>query len=461
MLEGAMKTVTLTAIALAVSATYLPPTEAQAPKELEPSLRIFTLVSTPMPDFHKAAFYEVFPDSGGNLIKGIGNSGWVREWRLKMEPVGPRFVAIDRQLRLDVDVYADTVREEGAKVLNATANLGKLLTELDRGTSGKVQDLLAVYNDEVKATRVARAEFEAATKFAEEAKYLLAGSDAAVKECNLFLERSALEAQKAALLDRMQRGRTFLNTVEKAIHAMSGGPQAAAAYVTAEATTRTIEAAKTIILDAFFANTRETLYKVGAKIEAIDKSLQNLACKQQGYALQAARSRLEAQMIKVLVAFGTILDHRAKAWRAVDRLGTLQDPRSGQKLPFFANLKAYNAQVNLMGRKIVDSVDEYLDLLATEPLSRGELILKSVEKDIETIADAKEKRDPSGKWTSAANHTKAYMGLYTKWYEGEVRRGRTVLADLREGRHLDFVDKMMARATKELGGTVSNDDIIR
>ena len=50
---------------------------------------------------------------------------------------------------------------------------------------------------------------------------------------------------------------------------------------------------------------------------------------------------------------------------------------------------------------------------------------------------------------------KRTWALYTKWYEGEVRRGRTVLADLREGRHLDFVDRMMALATKELGGTVS------
>ena len=132
---------------------------------------------------------------------------------------------------------------------------------------------------------------------------------------------------------------------------MSGGPQAAAAYVTAEATTMTIAAAKTVMLDVFFSNTRETLYKIEIEIEAIDKSLQDLACKQQGVALQAAKSNLEARMIQVLVAFGKILDHRAKAWRAVDRLGTLQDPRSGQKLPFFANLQAYNSQVNVMGAR--------------------------------------------------------------------------------------------------------------
>jgi hypothetical protein len=460
MLEDAMKTLTLAVIALVVSTTYSPSAKGQAAKELEPSLRMFHPVSTPMPNFKRASFYDAFPDLHGNLIKGTFNSGWVRAWVLHMEPMGPRFVAIDNRLRQDVDVYGDTVREEGAKVLNATANLRKLLTDLDGATHGKVQDLLDQYNDEVKATRVARAKFDAATKHAEEAGYLLAASDAGATECNLLLERSHKEARKAALVDRMQRGRLFLNTVGKVIQAMSAGPQAAAAYVTAEAAAKTIEAASTVISDALFSNTRETLYKIEIELEAIDKSLQGLACKQHGLALRAAKSNLEAQMIHVLVAFGNILDHRAKAWRAVDKLGTLQDSR-GHKLPFFANLQAYNAQVNVMGRTVFDSVNAYLDLLAREPLSRGEIILESVEEDIETVAREKDKRDPSGKWMGAANDTKAYLSLYTKWYDGEVRRGQTVLADLREGRHLDFVDRMIARATRELGGTVSYPDIIR
>lgn len=455
-----MKTTTLTAIALVASTTYSS-TLGPVAKELEPSLRILGTVSTPMPDFRRVTFYQAFPDSQGNLVTGMGNSAWIKGWFSQMRPLTATFATIDGRLRQDVDVYADTVREEGVKVLNATANLTRSLTDLDRATSGKVQDLLAQYNDEVKATRLARAEFEVATKRAEEAGYLLTASDAGAKECNLLLERSLLEAEKAALLARMQRGRAFLNTVEKAVQAMSGGPQAAAAYVTGEATTLTIEAAKTVILDTFFANTRETLYQIGIKIEAIEKSLKDLSCKQQGAALQAAKSNLEARMIHVLVAFGKILDHRAKAWRVVDRLGTLQDPQSGRKLPFFANLQAYNSQINLMGRKVFDSVDEYLDFLGKEPLSRGTLLLKSVQEDIETVERAKEKRDPSGKWTMVASDTRMYFGVYTKWYEGEVRRGQTVLADLREGRHLDFVDRMIARATRELGGTVSYDEIIR
>jgi hypothetical protein len=42
-----------------------------------------------------------------------------------------------------------------------------------------------------------------------------------------------------------------------------------------------------------------------------------------------------------------------------------------------------------------------------------------------------------------------------------MQRGQVVLEHLREGRHLDFVDRMIARATKDLGGTVAYEDIIR
>jgi hypothetical protein len=460
MREEVMKTVALTVIALVASTTYAI-TQGRTTRDLEPSLRIFDTVPTPMPKLRDVTFYQALPNSQGALVMGMGNSAWVKGWFSQMRQLTPKFVTLDERLRQDLGVYADTVREEGEKVLNATANLRKSLSDLDRATHGKVQDLLAEYNDEVKATRVARAEFEAATKRAEEADYLLDASDASAKECNLLLDLSKKQADKAALLDRMQRARAFLDTAEKAIRAMSAGPEAAAAYVTGEATALTMQAAKTVILDTFFANTRETLFQLGSEIEAIEKALNDLKCRQQKSALRAAKSNLEARMIQVLVAFGKILDHRAKAWRVIDRLGTLQDPQSGRKLPFFMRLQAYNSQVNLMGRTVFDSVDDYLDFLGKEPLSRGTLLLKSVQEDMEVVEREKEKRDPSGKWTRVASGTKMYFGVYTKWYDGEVKRGQRVLADLREGRHLEFVDRMMATATKELGGTVSYAEIIR
>jgi hypothetical protein len=456
-----MKIVCLMAMSLAVGVSHAPRAERQVPKELEPSLRFLQGVSSPMPDFRKAVFYLAVPDSQGNLVAGIGHSDFVKGWFRQMEPMVPKFRQSEDRLKLDIDVYEDTVREEGDKVLTAAANLKAALTQLDKVTAGKLQDLLAEYNDQVKATRAARSEFLAATKKAEEAKFLVESTDAGAKECNLLLEKTKLETEKAALLAKMQRAQAFLNTVQKAIQSMAGGPQGVASYVTGELTNMTVDAAKTILVEAFYSSTRETLYEIGMKIEAIDKSLQDVKCKQQSAALQAAKSNLEARMIQVLLAFGGVLDHRAKAWRAVDRLATLQDPKTGRKLPFFQNLQTYNAQVNLMGRKIFDSVNSHLDLLSREPLSRGPLLAMYVDEDVATVTRDKQKRDPSGTWSRMAGDTSTYLDRYTRWYQNDVKRGQTVLEDLREGRHLDFVDRMVARATKDLGGTVSYEDIIR
>jgi hypothetical protein len=161
-------------------------------------------------------------------------------------------------------------------------------------------------------------------------------------------------------------------------------------------------------------------------------------------------------MTQALLAFGEILDHRAKAWRAVDRIAD-----TGRALPFFLKLQSYNRSVNLMGRKVFDSLNSHLDLLARDPIARGHLMLAYVNEDIQTVERDRAKRDPHGAWLGRANTLKAYWSQYSTWHHGEMQRGQVVLEHLREGRHLDFVDRMIARATKDLGGTVSYEDIIR
>lgn len=456
-----MRRIRFVALAIVVGLTLEGRAEGPIAKDLEPSLTFLRTVTTPMPSFRNVTFYEAFPDSQGSLVRGTGHSSWVRGWFMQMDQVVPKYVKSDERLRLDLNVYADTVREEGEQVLQATANLKQSLMALDKVTSSKLQDLLAEYNDEVKAARVARSQFLMATKKANEATFLVDAADADAKECNLLLERAQLEAEKAALLAKMQRAHAFLNAVEKAISSMAGGPAGVASYLTGEAKSLTIEGAKAIIVDAFYSSARETLYEIGTKIEAIDKSLQDLKCKKQAATLKAAKANMEAMLIQSLLAFGEILEHRAKAWRAVDRLATLQDPKTGRTLPFFQHLQTYNSQVNLMGRQVFDAVNAHLDLLAREPFSRGELLMTLVDEDLETVEREKAKRDPSGTWTAHAQRLSEYWNTYAKWYRGETTRGQRILEDLREGRHLDFVDRMLARATRELGGTVSYDDIVR
>jgi hypothetical protein len=456
-----MKTTQVLTLALLAGLTATTGAARQTAADLEPSLKFLNPVSAAMPSPRGVVFYEAMPDASGRVIAGIGHSQFVRGWFRQMDPILPRFAKMDERLRLDVGVYGDTVREEGQEVLAAAANLKKGLIELDAATNGRVLDFLGDYNDAVKATRIARSEYESARKRAEEASHLLDASDAAAKACNAVVERKRLEAQRAAERAKIQKASRVLNALERAIGTMAGGPQGVAAYLAGEAKRLTIDGAKAVIIDTLFAGTQETIYQIGLKIEAIDQSLQELECKPQASALKAARAGLEGRMIDTLVAFSKIVEHRSQAWRAVDRLGTLKHPKTQQPLPFFVRVQAYNDQVNVMGSTVFEAVDAYLELLASDPLSRGELVLAYINEDVQTVQRERQKRDPAGEWLSRASATRAYVETYAKWYAGETRRGQAILADLREGRHLDFVDRMLARATKELGGTVSYEHIIK
>ncbi|HEX6975609.1 MAG TPA: hypothetical protein VF147_14490 [Vicinamibacterales bacterium] len=452
-----MKTIIVPAVALLTVLTASPRADQQVARELQPSLDILKTVSTPMPDFHGVKYYQAMPDSGGDLSNGIGHSDWVRGWFRQMDPMTAQFTKHDQKLEADVDVYGDTVREEGDKVLAATANLKQALQPVAQ----QVHPLLVTYRKEVRAAQDARSKFNAAGKEVERATFLLDASDNAAKECNAQLEKAKLEADKAVLLARLEKGAAFLNAVEKALDAAAGGPQSMVAYVAGEAETMTRQGAKALILEAFYSGTREQLYDIGLKIEAIDKSLMDLKCKAQASTLKASKADLEARLIEVVVAFAAIVDHRARAWEAVDGLALLKDPQTGRKIAFFQALQEYNKQVNFMGHTVHDSVNAYMEFLSKAPLSRGPAVFEAVKEDMETVDSERAKRDPRGEWLSRASETKAYLERYTDWYEAEVARGQMVIANLREGRHLDFVDRMLARTAKEIGSTVSLDDIIR
>jgi hypothetical protein len=448
-----MKSTTLTVLTLLVAMTAS--THArQDPKDLQPSLTFLDPVSVGMPSVLGVPFYLKFPDSQGLLSDSGGHAPWVRAWFRRLEPVLPKIVQIDRRLRDDVGVYADTVREEGAEVLGTAKNLTVSLRELNTATSGAVLKTLHEYNNEIGALRRARDQFNSATKDAEAAGYTLEGSDAAATECNLLIERTKADAEQAALHAKMEKDMAFLNAAEKAIDALAGGVTGVAGYL--EDNLR--GAAKAIIVEALHSDTREALYALEAKIAGIDKALAEVKCKPQTAALKAAKANLEARMIGVLVPFGRMLDHRVKAWQKLDELAALNHPATRKPLPFFAALQDYNKQVHFMGNVVYKRVGEYLDFLSSDPVSRGPLIRTYVDEDIKLVET---ERRPAENWKRDANATRLYLRAYDDWYRGEVQRAQTIVADFREGRHLDFVDRMVARATRELGGTVSYTDIIR
>src|SRR5437867_1792969 len=109
----------------------------------EGSLKFLDTVSRPMPDFRSVEYYEAVPDADGTLKEGIGGSQFVHGWFPQMEQTVGKFSKLDGKLETDVGVYADTVKEEGQKVLDARkVNSSAALLRLNTATGGAVFRLL-------------------------------------------------------------------------------------------------------------------------------------------------------------------------------------------------------------------------------------------------------------------------------------------------------------------------------
>ncbi len=436
------------------------PSKTPPPAELAPTIGAFRVVSTPMP--MSPGYYGGYP-SGDNLIsQGTGHSDQLRGFYSQTRQVAPKFLAHDKRLDDDVGVFEDTVREQGDKVLRTMRgpSFGASLRETNRSSNQRLQVLLNEYNDHVHDARKARIAHQSAQKTAEGARFQLQASDADSKECSLLMEKSKAEARKAEVMARVARSDWFLNGVEKlATSLATGGPSAAIAYLGGEIGSATTGALKTAIRETIYASEMETLYQVGLEIEAIDKALAAQRCSKQKATLQQARANLEAKTLDVLLTAGGPVEHRMKAWRTLDLLATLRG-RDGKPLATFKELRDYNSQVNTMGRKLFDSVTAYEQFLWQDPISRGDAMLAGVREDKAYVAANAARMDPKGSWRARWGGLEDFFVHYTRWYKAETDRGQVVLELLREGRHLAFVDYVVARSLKELGATVAPEDII-
>lgn len=421
---------------------------------LEPSLKFLETVSRPMPDFRKVTFYKAVPDSGGTLKEGIGGSRFVRPWFTQMEQTVGKFTKLDDKLGTDVEVYADTVKEEGQKVLaSRNANFRDALAQLNKATDGRVFQLLDEYRREVKQINDARARHKIAEDEAEAASFGLDASAADEKECALLLKREALEADRAAIERKLKQSRELLDAAEEAITAAAGGPKSFLSYVGAK-----VDAAqKQILLELLYAAEQEQLLELGAKIEAIDKVLKENRCQAHKARLTQAKANLQAKMKNLVLRFGQIPTHRANAWSIIDQLAALEKGQRG--MTFFQQLQNYNKQANHMGVTMFDSLRAYQAYLTHPPVSRGELMYDLVQEDISRVKS--EKRDKTGEWTTKAEDLRAYLGEYHTWHKTETDRVSEIMEELRAGRHLHFVDSMVAEASKLLGATVTPEHIIR
>jgi hypothetical protein len=305
----------------------------------------------------------------------------------------------------------------------------------------------------VHQVNVARDRHKIARDEAEAANFGLSASAADEKECLLELEKANLEADRVAIERRIKQGRELLDAADEALSAVAGGPKTMAAYLGE----KTESAAKTVFIEIVYTTERNQLIEIASKIEAIDKALKENKCQAHKDRLAEARAKLQGKTKDLMLQFRKIVEHRVNAWSIIDQLAALE--KAKRTSTFFQHLQTYNKQVNKMGATVFDSVAAYQDFLLRPPVSRGDFIYDIVQDDIAKVEA--EDRDKSGQWTEVAKNLRSYLNEYSRWHHAERKRTAKILEDLRAGKHLHFVDTMVAEAAKDLGATVDRQDIIQ
>lgn len=433
--------------------------QAQLKNTFESSALLFKNTPQKIPDSSHVVYYKGLPDGNGNITLGAGMSQYVNGFFNQLNASLPRFQIIHNRLKSNIKGYEETIEEEATSVLlNINNDFKGSLEKFNTTTQKRVVKHLNDYQDAVVSAQQASLSHIAAKKDASAASYGLQAADNESKECLLLLEKTKLNSDKEALLAKIKRSNAFLNAAELALKTFAtGGTLKAAQYVSGGVGDLMTDGLNSILLESYYSGTSKALAEIGEKIEAIDKSLADLACKKYSAQLTASKLNLESKMTNVIVTYGHIVEYRSKAWTIIDLLGE-ENGADGRKFPFFVQLKRYNNQVNSWGKTVYDGINEYQIHLTKNPYENGSNLTGLVHSDIKRVNA--QKLDVTGNWSKVADGVVDYLGRHNKWHDMELTKNQNALIHLREGKHLAFVDHMVAHSLKALGMTVAYEHII-
>lgn len=433
--------------------------QAQPKNTFESSALLFKNIPQTIPDSLQVVYYKGLPDGNGNITLGAGMSQHVSGFFNQLDASLPRLQTINNRLKSHINGYEETIVEEATSVLlNLNNDFKGSLEKFNTTTQKRVVKHLNDYQDAVVSVQQASKSHTAAKTDASAASYGLQAAGNESKECLLLLEKTKLNSDKEVLLAKIKRSSVFLNAAELALKTFAtGGTLKAAQYVSGGAGDLMTDGLNSILLESYYSGTSKALAEIGEKIEAIDKSLADLACKKYSAQLTASKLNLESKMTNVIVTYGQIIEYRSKAWTIIDLLGE-ENGADGRKFPFFVQLKRYNGQANSWGKTVYDAINEYQIQLTKIPYEYGSNLTGLVNSDIKRVNS--QKLDTTGNWSKVADGVIDYLGRYNKWHETELTKNQNALVHLREGKHLAFVDHMVAHSLKTLGMTVAYEHII-
>ena len=410
--------------------------------------------SSSLPDGSAVTLYRGIPQDGGGYNMGAGASRAVSVWGDNFRQQVPNIN--DQRAKLDDSkaVLADTIAEEGAKVQAASKNMASGLRQLNKVTNGAAYALVKEYQDLGDMARLADMKASAAGKEADAALSKYAAAQSAVKIHEATVQQKSLEAERSEIRARIAERQEAIGTVIEIASAASGVKSAEGlADFGKDMAGKGLKA----ILGGMTDAEMHQLIAINSKIAALDDAIAKETDSQVRMQLQAAKSEMEGSFDKFVAAKAEARLFEKQQWGKLDQLAALETahPSTGR---VFRSLQNYDNQVRWVGDQLRDQTDGYLKTLNGHPIGDAGTLSQQVAYDIKQNSIY---GPPDETWTGAAHSTEHYLDQVEAWRQGEIATSNQLRNELAQGREVDLVDNTMAAVDKALGGTATDEHLVR
>jgi LysM repeat protein len=406
-------------------------------------------IRDPLPSPEDVPDYSGIPTSKGQLAHA--NSGVVEGWLERMEEHAGAFPKAQQKLDRAMDDYTATRYKDNRAIETAMQrDVPKGVAALDKQSGGKVGQLTRDYQEERKLSDQAITERDAAVDVADAAlsKYGIASSTVDLHAAEL--EKEHLEGQKKEINDTIAENDQIAEKIADYASDLPD-PAALAKHVAKDAL-------KSAISEGLSSDAKLDLFKVQAKIDAVDEKIQGMKDGKDKNELLAAKQTLQGAMKKIVVADKQHQLHSNKADAKLDQLVKLE--KDYGKTTVFRAMRQYNVDMTKKGENLDRALGEFNKVISNPDLTKARsAITARIDEDKKWAQRSGGSREAIDDFMGRANQIEHYAERVDAWQKAQhaaVGKARDALS---AGADLVTVDKAMDNiVTKSLEGQdLSND----
>jgi LysM repeat protein len=397
----------------------------------------------PLPSPKDVPDYSGIPTSKGELAHA--NSGVVEGWLERMEEHAGAFPKAQQKLDRAMDDYTATRYKDNRAIETAMQrDVPKGVAALDKQSGGKVGQLTRDYQEERKLSDQAVTERDAAVDVADSAltKYGIAGSTIDLHAAEL--EKQHLEGDKKEINEKIAANDELAG---KIVDYASELPDPAGLAKHAAS-----DMLKSTISEGLSSDAKLDLFKVQAKLDAVDEKIQGMKDGKDKNELLAAKQTLQGAMKKVVVADKQHQLHSNKADAKLDQLVKLE--KDYGKTTVFRAVRQYNVDMTKKGENLDRALGEFNKVISNPDLTKARsAITARIDEDKKWAQRSGGSRDAIDDFMGKANQIEHYAERVDDWQKAQhaaVGKARNALSG---GADLVTVDKAMDNiVTKSLEG---------